>query len=80
MTNKETTSPARAGATATAPDESALTREIERIAKESGAKSVAVALHDFETGFELHYNADRWFHAASTIKVPILLGVFAAID
>ncbi|HJP86287.1 MAG TPA: serine hydrolase [Gemmatimonadaceae bacterium] len=80
MTNKETTSPARAGATATAPNESALTKEIERIEKESGAKAVAVALHDFESGFELHYQADRWFHAASTIKVPILLGVFAAID
>src|SRR5690349_13705928 len=80
MTNKETTSPARAGATATAPSESSLKNDIENIEKASGAKSVAVALHDFETGFELHYNADRWFHAASTIKVPILLGVFAAID
>src|SRR4029079_15401221 len=43
-------------------------------------KAIAVALHDFETGFELHYQDDRWFHAASTIKVPILLRVFAASD
>ncbi|HET9777135.1 MAG TPA: serine hydrolase [Gemmatimonadaceae bacterium] len=57
-----------------------LQKEIERIEKESGAKSIAVALKDFETGLELHYHSDRWFHAASTIKVPILLGVFAAID
>jgi beta-lactamase class A len=60
--------------------ESALREQIEKIEAESGAKAVAVALHDTETGFELHYKANRWFHAASTIKVPILLGVFAAID
>lgn len=60
--------------------ERALRQEIETIEKESGAKAVSVALYDAESGFELHYNADHWFHAASTIKVPILLGVFAAID
>jgi beta-lactamase class A len=62
------------------PRERALRSEIEKIETESGAKAIAVALHDLETGFELHYHPDRWFHAASTIKVPILLGAFAAID
>ena len=71
MTKTETPSPARAHA---------LRAEIERLEKESGAKAIAVALHDLETGFDLRYNEDRWFHAASTIKVPILLGAFAAID
>jgi beta-lactamase class A len=71
MTKTETPAPARA---------SALRGEIERLEKESGAKAIAVALHDLETGFDLRYNQDRWFHAASTIKVPILLGAFAAID
>jgi beta-lactamase class A len=66
--------------TSAPPRERALRSEIERIEKDSGAKSVAVALHDLETGFDLRYNAERWFHAASTIKVPILLGAFAAID
>ena len=60
--------------------EHALRKEVETIEKESGAKALSVALYDAESGFELHYNADRWHHAASTIKVPILLGVFAAID
>ena len=64
----------------TAARERALRTQIEKIESESGAKAIAVALHDAETDFELHYNADRWFHAASTIKVPILLGAFAAID
>jgi beta-lactamase class A len=77
MTEKE--APVK-DATESAPREGALQKEIERIEKESGAKSIAVALKDFETGLGLHYNSDRWFHAASTIKVPILLGVFAAID
>jgi beta-lactamase class A len=77
MTEKE--APVK-DATEPAPRESVLQKEIERIEKESGAKSIAVALKDFETGLELHYHSDRWFHAASTIKVPILLGVFAAID
>ena len=66
--------------TPTAARERALRTQIEQIESESGAKAIAVALHDAETGFELHSNADRWFHAASTIKVPILLGAFAAID
>ena len=77
MTEKE--APVQ-GATEVVPREHVLRKEIERIGTDSGAKAVAVALRDFETGLELHYNADRWFHAASTIKVPILLGVFAAID
>ena len=73
-------SPASDAKIGSTPSESSLKNAIEKIEKDSGAKAVAVALHDFESGFELHYNADRWFHAASTIKVPILLGVFAAID
>jgi len=68
------------GATAITPRERTLRHQIEKIEKESGATAIAVALRDFESGLELHYHADRWFHAASTIKVPILLGVFAAID
>jgi beta-lactamase class A len=64
---------------AKADREATLRKQIEKIESESGAKAVAVAVHDTETDFELHYRADRWFHAASTIKVPILLGVFDGI-
>src|SRR5258705_418042 len=63
-----------------APRERALRSEIAKIEKDSGAKAIAVALHDLETGFELHYHADRCSHAASTIKVSILIVAFAAID
>jgi beta-lactamase class A len=40
---------------------------------------LAVAMHDLETGLEFKYRSDRWFHAASTIKLAVLLGAFAAI-
>src|SRR5438105_8184815 len=61
-------------------DLDALRLRIESIAEKSNARAVAVALHDTESGAELHYDADRWFHGASTIKVAILLAVYGEID
>src|SRR5690349_13157163 len=58
----------------------ALRLRIESISQKSNARAVAVALHDTESGAELHYDADRWFHGASTIKVAILLAVYGEID
>ena len=57
----------------------ALHARVDRLATESGASAVAVAVYDTATHAELHYHADRWFHGASTVKVAILLGVFSAI-
>ena len=34
-----------------------------------GTRALAVAISDFETGMEFEFNGDRWFHAASTIKL-----------
>jgi len=58
----------------------ALKLRIESISQKSNARAVAVAMHDTESGAELHYAADRWFHGASTIKVAILLAVYGEID
>jgi beta-lactamase class A len=58
----------------------ALRQECERILSESKASAFAVAIHDYETGLRFSINADRHFHAASTIKVAILLAVGKAID
>lgn len=56
-------------------------REVcQRIMGESKAAAYAVALHDYEDGFRFEINADRHFHAASTIKVGILLAVARALD
>ena len=57
-----------------------LREELEALALRNKARSVAVALHDLETGLRFSLRGDRWFHAASTIKVAVLLAVFRASD
>ncbi|MEY2557185.1 MAG: beta-lactamase class [Verrucomicrobiota bacterium] len=57
-----------------------LRRACDDIMRESKAVAYAVALLDYETGFRFAVNADRRFHAASTIKVAILLAVCKAMD
>ena len=58
----------------------AFCKEIHRIGEEAGAEHVAVAVYDYATRKELACDGDRWFHAASTIKVPILAGVFGEVN
>ena len=57
-----------------------LRQSCERIMSESKAAAYAVALRDYETGLRFAINADRRFHAASTIKVAILLALSKASD
>lgn len=57
----------------------ALSLRLDALERKSGARALAVAVYDTETGMSFRRQADRWFHAASTIKVAILLGVFASI-
>jgi beta-lactamase class A len=57
-----------------------LRKTCERIFEESHAVAYAVALHDYESGLRLSMNVDRRFHAASTMKVAILLAIGKAID
>jgi beta-lactamase class A len=57
----------------------ALRVRFDAIERKAGARALAVAVHDTQTGTSFRRNADRWFHAASTIKVAILLGVYASI-
>ena len=62
-------------------DSSIRLREVlEKLARESKARAVAVALLDFESGFRFSLAGDRWFHAASTIKLAVLLAIFRAAD
>jgi beta-lactamase class A len=60
--------------------EATLRDTIRQIGEEAGSSAIAVALHDFEHRTSWRLNGERWFHAASTIKVPVLLGVFDAIE
>ena len=55
-----------------------LRKKADSIAEAAGAKRVAVAFHDYESGEQWDHDGDEWFHAASTIKVPMLVGVFGA--
>ncbi|MEY2548794.1 MAG: beta-lactamase class, partial [Verrucomicrobiota bacterium] len=57
-----------------------LRQECDRILTQSKAVASAVALLDYETGFRFSINPGRPFHAASTIKVAILLAIGKAID
>ena len=58
----------------------ALTARIQRrIATQPGAV-VGIAYRDLETGDTLYINADTSFHAASTMKVPVMIELFRAFD
>jgi len=50
-----------------------------RITQQQGA-IVGIAFHDLETGDSLYLNADDSFHAASTMKVPVMIELFRRID
>src|SRR5437016_2474988 len=57
-----------------------LNEELETLSSESKARVIAVALHDLQSGLRYSLHGDRWFHAASTIKVAVLLAIFRAAD
>src|SRR5437763_13648442 len=61
-------------------DSSLLHALVEKLMVEGKARAMAVAVHDFESGSRFSFRGDRWFHAASTIKVAVLLAVFRAAD
>src|SRR5512146_2365182 len=56
-----------------------LRSQIAQVMTDAGAESVAVAYHDYETRTEWSYNGDEWFHAASTMKIAVLIAVFGAV-
>src|SRR5437764_7831078 len=60
--------------------EATLRDTVLRIGEEAQASAIAVAAYDFEHHTTWSLNASRWFHAASTIKVPVLLAVYEAIE
>jgi beta-lactamase class A len=47
--------------------------------EKSRAAAIGIAIADLETDAEFDFQGDRWFHAASTIKIAILVGVYGAI-
>ena len=59
---------------------STLNEELERLVGEGKPRAIAVAVHDVQSGLRFSLEGDRWFHAASTIKVAVLVAVLRAAD
>ena len=64
---------------ALAPEDSLQVRIEARIATVPGAR-VAVVLHDLRDRFHVGIAADSTFHAASTMKVPVMIELFRMVD
>jgi beta-lactamase class A len=60
--------------------EATLRDTVLKIGEDARASAIAVAVYDFEHHTTWSINPARWFHAASTIKVPVLLAVYEAIE
>jgi beta-lactamase class A len=56
-----------------------LQERVKEIARDAGCRSLAVSWYDYDTRAAWSWHGDRWFHAASTIKVPVLLGVMGSV-
>ncbi|HWN98589.1 MAG TPA: serine hydrolase [Blastocatellia bacterium] len=63
-------------ARAKATNASRLEQKIKELIRESGAETVGVAFHDLGSGAEVLINPDQSFHAASTMKVPVMMELY----
>src|SRR5437660_7443444 len=66
--------------TSVAESSTTLRNELEKIAGESKANAISVAVLDLERRFRFSLAGDRCVHAASTIIVAVLLAIFRAAD
>ena len=57
-----------------------LAGNIDRILAAHPRQTIAVAYYDMDTGTSLLRNEREVFHAASTMKVPVMFGVFEAVS
>src|SRR4030095_8530226 len=53
-----------------------LGKRVEELIRASGAETVAVSYYDLDSDAELLINPDITFHAASTMKVPVMMEIF----
>jgi beta-lactamase class A len=59
-------------------NDQALHGGIEKLGVEAGATAIGVHVFDYETDRMFSHHGDRWFHAASTMKVAVLVALFHA--
>ncbi len=60
--------------------EVSLYRNILRIKNDHSLEGLGISFYDAETTIQWSYNADQYYHAASTMKLAVLLGVFRQVD
>ncbi|MFL6245072.1 MAG: serine hydrolase [Thermoanaerobaculia bacterium] len=60
--------------------EVSLYRNVLKIKQEHGLVNLGISFYDAETTIQWAYNADHYFHAASTMKLAVLVGVFRQVD
>jgi beta-lactamase class A len=74
------TLPALQPADSVAASEVSLYRSVLQIKKDHELEELGISFWDAQTTIQWSYNADHYFHAASTMKLAVLLGVFRQID
>ena len=60
--------------------EVSLYRNVLKIRDEHNLENLGISFYDADSTIQWSYNADHYFHAASTMKLAVLLGVFRQID
>ncbi|MEK6375827.1 MAG: serine hydrolase [Acidobacteriota bacterium] len=63
-----------------AASEVSLYRNVLKIKQQHGLENLGISFFDAETTIQWSYNADFYFHAASTMKLAVLLGVFRQVE
>ncbi len=63
-----------------AASEVSLYRNVLKIKQEHGLENLGISFFDCETTIQWAFNADHYFHAASTMKLAVLLGVFRQVE
>ena len=76
---------ARPGSRAASPEaslarsENSLYLSIQAVKRKHKLERLGIALYDSETRMQWSYNGDAFFHAASTMKLAVLVGVFRQV-
>src|SRR5713226_9289246 len=60
--------------------EVSLFRNVLQIKKEHQLEGLGIAFYDLQTTIQWSYNGDQYFHAASTMKLAVLLGVCRRVE
>lgn len=71
--------PVEPPADSVAASEISLYRNVLQIKKDHDLEELGISFWDAQTTIQWSYNADHYFHAASTMKLAVLLGVFRQI-